>query len=75
MTRADILTAFLKKSMCPVLLAVVPVQPVLSACRAVWDGQLYVPAYAVRDPLWHTVYVPAANVLWQFRDRDRNRLF
>ena len=53
----------------------IPLHPVFPACRAVWDSQLYVPLNAVRHPLWHTVYVSAANVLWEFRDRDCNGLF
>ena len=52
-----------------------PLQPVFPACRAVWDSQLYVSLNAVRHSLWHTVYVSAANVLWEFRDRDCNGLF
>ena len=50
-------------------------QPVFSACRAIWNGQLSISLNAVRNPLWHTVYVSAANVLWEFRDRDCNGLF
>ena len=53
----------------------IPLHPVFSACRAIWDSQLYVSFHAVRIPLWHTVYVYAANVLWKFRDRDCNGLF
>ena len=53
----------------------IPLHPVFPACCTIWDGELYLPAYAVRDPLWHTVYVPGADILWQFRDRDRNGLF
>lgn len=53
----------------------IPLHPVFSACRAIRNSQLYVPFHAVRNPLWHTVYVYAANVLWEFRDRDCNGLF
>lgn len=75
MTKAAILTTFMKKSVCPVLLAVFLYT--LFFQLAVQYGTVnYMYLFMLCGiPLWHTVYVYAANVLWKFRDRDCNGLF
>ena len=74
-TRMDILLTFAKKSVFPVLFAVILYNLFFQLAVQYGTVNYIYLLYAVRDPLWHTVYVPAANVLWQFGDRACNGLF